>query len=200
MKPSATRFGSTGLDSGLMRMLRTMFQEPHPAEDVRLYNSPADTTLRNPGLLAPPGQPLNRWCTNGPRRRRALAEMLAGQRQSAIRRQAVWNIAIRPPAARRSRLFPAGSKCSTAETGDRRASPHLEPTLLRGGRQRRLRGGGREAGLGSRRLFRRAQLVAGTIIRIPPPRPRCCFPPPTGRCMKRSACIVSRAGRFAARK
>ena len=29
-----------GLDSGLMRMLRTMFQEPHPAEDVRLYNSP----------------------------------------------------------------------------------------------------------------------------------------------------------------
>ena len=39
-----------GLDSGLMRMLRTMFQEPHPAEDVRLYNSPVDTTARNPGL------------------------------------------------------------------------------------------------------------------------------------------------------
>lgn len=65
-----------GLDSGLMRSLRTLFQEPHPAEDVRLYNSPVDTSARNPGLLAPPGQkPLSlvyRWAET----RRALAEML----------------------------------------------------------------------------------------------------------------------------
>ena len=66
-----------GLDSGLMRMLRTMFQEPHPAEDVRLYNSPADTTLRNPGLLAPPGQPLKSLVYKWSETRRALAQMLA---------------------------------------------------------------------------------------------------------------------------
>jgi 1-hydroxy-2-naphthoate dioxygenase len=66
-----------GLDSGLMRMLRTMFQEPHPAEDARLYNSPADTTLRNPGLLAPPGQPLKSLVYKWTETRRALAEMLA---------------------------------------------------------------------------------------------------------------------------
>jgi gentisate 1,2-dioxygenase len=66
-----------GLDSGLMRWLRTMFQEPHPAEDVRLYNSPADTTLRNPGLLAPPGQPLKSLVYKWQESRRALTEMLA---------------------------------------------------------------------------------------------------------------------------
>ena len=66
-----------GLDSGLMRMLRTMFQEPHPAENVRLYNSPADTTLRNPGLLAPPGQPLKSLVYKWTETKRALAEMLA---------------------------------------------------------------------------------------------------------------------------
>ena len=66
-----------GLDSGLMRMLRTMFQEPHPAEDVRLYNSPVDTTLRNPGLLAPPGNPLRSLVYKWTESRRALAEMLA---------------------------------------------------------------------------------------------------------------------------
>ena len=64
------------LDSGLMRMLRTTFQEPHPAEDVRLYNSPADTTLRNPGLLAPPGQALKALVYKWPQTRRALCEML----------------------------------------------------------------------------------------------------------------------------
>ena len=64
------------LDSGLMRMLRTTFQEPHPAEDVRLYNSPVDTTLRNPGLLAPPGQPLKSLVYKWPVTRRALCEML----------------------------------------------------------------------------------------------------------------------------
>ncbi len=67
-----------GLDSGLMRTLRTMFQEPHPAEDVRLFNSPVDTTARNPGLLAPPGQPLKSLVYKWPETRRALTEMLAG--------------------------------------------------------------------------------------------------------------------------
>ncbi|HWH79297.1 MAG TPA: cupin domain-containing protein [Candidatus Binatus sp.] len=66
-----------GLDSGLMRMLRTMFQEPHPAEDVRLFNSPVDTTARNPGLLAPPGQALNSLVYKWVDTRRALTEMLA---------------------------------------------------------------------------------------------------------------------------
>ena len=65
-----------GLDSGLMRMLRTMFQEPHPAEDVRLYNSPVDTALRNPGLLAPPGQALKSLVYKWADTRCALAEML----------------------------------------------------------------------------------------------------------------------------
>lgn len=64
------------LDSGLMRMLRTMFQEPHPAEDVRLYNSPVDTAARNPGLLAPPGRPLKSLVYKWRETRRALAEML----------------------------------------------------------------------------------------------------------------------------
>jgi 1-hydroxy-2-naphthoate dioxygenase len=64
------------LDSGLMRMLRTMFQEPHPAEDVRLFNSPVDTAARNPGLLAPPGQPLKSLVYKWRATRRALSEML----------------------------------------------------------------------------------------------------------------------------
>jgi gentisate 1,2-dioxygenase len=65
------------LDSGLMRMLRTMFQEPHPAEDVRLYNSPVDTAARNPGLLAPPGQPLKSLVYKWSSTRRAVSEVLA---------------------------------------------------------------------------------------------------------------------------
>ena len=63
------------LDSGLMRMLRTMFQEPHPAEDVRLFNSPVETTVRNPGLLAPPASAKIARLQMG-ETRRALAEML----------------------------------------------------------------------------------------------------------------------------
>jgi hypothetical protein len=48
-----------------MRMLRTVFQEPHPAEDVRLFDSPVDTAVRNPGLLAPPGEaPTKLVCSN----------------------------------------------------------------------------------------------------------------------------------------
>ena len=65
------------LDSGLMRMLRTMFQEPHPAEDARLYNSPVDTAVRNPGLLAPTGQALKSLVYKWPETRRALAATLA---------------------------------------------------------------------------------------------------------------------------
>jgi len=65
------------LDSGLMRMLRTMFQEPHPAEDVRLYNSPVDTAVRNPGLLAPPGQALKSLVYKWRETRKALAETLS---------------------------------------------------------------------------------------------------------------------------
>jgi len=64
------------LDSGLMRMLRTMFQEPHPGEDVRLYNSPVDTAVRNPGLLAPPGRPLQSLVYKWRETRRALGAML----------------------------------------------------------------------------------------------------------------------------
>ena len=65
------------LDSGLMRMLRTMFQEPHPAEDVRLYNSPVDTAVRNPGLLAPPGQALKSLVYKWRETRKALAATLS---------------------------------------------------------------------------------------------------------------------------
>jgi gentisate 1,2-dioxygenase len=65
------------LDSGLMRMLRTMFQEPHPAEDVRLYNSPVDTAVRNPGLLAPPGQALKSLVYKWRDTRKALAATLS---------------------------------------------------------------------------------------------------------------------------
>ena len=64
------------LDSGLMRMLRTMFQEPHPAEDVRLFNSPMDTAVRNPGLLAPPGKLPTKLVYKWSETRRALSQML----------------------------------------------------------------------------------------------------------------------------
>ena len=146
-----------GLDSGLMRMLRTMFQEPHPAEDVRLYNSPADTTLRNPGLLAPPGQPLKSLVYKWTETRRALAEMLADSASPFDGRC----LEYRNPVTGGADLpdFFLLDPNARRQPTDRRAPPHLEPTLLRGGRQRRLRSGGREAGLGSRRFFRRAQLV-----------------------------------------
>jgi len=65
------------LDSGLMRILRTMFQEPHPAEDVRLYNSPVDTAVRHPGLLAPPGQALKSLVYKWRETRKALAATLS---------------------------------------------------------------------------------------------------------------------------
>jgi gentisate 1,2-dioxygenase len=64
------------LDTGLMALLRTMFQEPHPAEDVKLFNSPIDNTVRNPGGLAPPGRGskklVYKWKETFP----ALCEML----------------------------------------------------------------------------------------------------------------------------
>ena len=65
------------LDVGLMAMLRTMFQEPHPAEQVKLFNSATDNTVRNPANLAPPGSSPKRliykWRDTLP----ALKEMLA---------------------------------------------------------------------------------------------------------------------------
>jgi gentisate 1,2-dioxygenase len=64
------------LDSGLMRILRTTFQEPHPGNDLRLYNSPVDTVARNPGLLAPPGKAAKSLVYKWQPTRRALAEML----------------------------------------------------------------------------------------------------------------------------
>ena len=74
------------LDSGLMRMLRTMFQEPHPAEDVRLYNSPVDTAVRNPGLLAPPGQALKSLVYKWPETRKGFGGDAWGKRKR-LRRQ-----------------------------------------------------------------------------------------------------------------
>ena len=68
------------LDVGVMAMLRTMFQEPHPAEEVKLFNSATDNTVRNPGNLAPPGrspkQMVYKWRETLP----ALNEMLAEDR------------------------------------------------------------------------------------------------------------------------
>ena len=55
------------LDVGVMAMLRTMFQEPHPAEEVKLFNSATDNTVRNPGNLAPPGRSPKQMVTSGER-------------------------------------------------------------------------------------------------------------------------------------
>jgi gentisate 1,2-dioxygenase len=96
------------LDSGLMRMLRTTFQEPHPAEDVRLYNSPVDTTLRNPGLLAPPGQALKSLVISG-RKPGARCARCCPRAQAPLTAN-VSSIETRSPAARPSRRFPAGYK------------------------------------------------------------------------------------------
>ena len=114
------------LDSGLMRMLRTMFQEPHPAEDVRLYNSPVDTAAL---LFRLVGHPVNllkslvyKWERNAPRGERGS---VGGERKPRPTAN-VWFIGIRSPAVRRSRRFPAGSKCSTAATNKPRRSPHVD--------------------------------------------------------------------------
>ena len=68
------------LDVGLMAMLRTMFQEPHPAEELRLFNSSTDTTVRNPGGLAPPGTSLKQLVYKWRETLPALSEMLAEDR------------------------------------------------------------------------------------------------------------------------
>lgn len=44
------------LDTGLMGMLRTAFFEPHPSEKFQMQTSPIDSSIRNPGALAPPGR------------------------------------------------------------------------------------------------------------------------------------------------
>ena len=65
------------LDVGLMAMLRTMFQEPHPAEQVKLFNSATDNTVRNPANLAPPGSSPKRLIYKWRETLPALKEMLA---------------------------------------------------------------------------------------------------------------------------
>jgi len=64
------------LDAGLMRLLRTMFQEPHPGEEVKLFNSPVDNSLRHPGFLAPPGRGLKKLVYKWKETFPALREML----------------------------------------------------------------------------------------------------------------------------
>ena len=161
------------LDSGLMRMLRTMFQEPHPAEDVRLYNSPVDTALRNPGLLAPPGQPLKslvyKW-RETPRARWRRCCRTAKAHSTAT----VWSIAIRSPAARRSRLFPAGSKCSTAaKRPPSTAIPRTNfTTRSKAAASARWRA---RSWLGKPATFSSCPTGPGTGTRIPPPRPAVLF-------------------------
>jgi gentisate 1,2-dioxygenase len=44
------------LDVGFVSLLRTMFQEPHPAEEVKFFKSPVDGAILNPGTVAPPGR------------------------------------------------------------------------------------------------------------------------------------------------
>ncbi len=68
------------LDVGLMGMLRTMFQEPHPAEDVRLFNSPVDNVVRNPTTLAPPGKSVKKLVYKWGETLPALREMLPGDK------------------------------------------------------------------------------------------------------------------------
>ena len=64
------------LDVGLMHLLRTMFQEPHPSEEVRLYNSPVDNTVRNPAALAPVGGKAKKLVYKWRETLPALTEML----------------------------------------------------------------------------------------------------------------------------
>ena len=144
------------LDSGLMRMLRTMFQEPHPAEDVRLYNSPVDTAVRNPGLLAPPGRPLKSLVYKWDKTRRAVAEMLP-ENESAYDGKC---LEYRNPVTGGS-TFPTFSCWVQMLDGGKEtqgAPPHLESALLRRRRQRRQRSRRRKTRVGSRRLFCCAQL------------------------------------------
>lgn len=64
------------LDVGLMRLLHTMFQEPHPSEEVRLFNSPVDNTVRNPAGLAPVGRKAKKLVYKWRETLPALTEML----------------------------------------------------------------------------------------------------------------------------
>ena len=116
------------LDSGLMRMLRTMFQEPHPAEDVRLYNSPVDTAVRNPGLLAPPGQPLQSLVYKWRETRRALAAVLPESESSYDGKC----LEYRNPITGGS-TFPTFSLLDSnarRREGNHGASPYVESALL----------------------------------------------------------------------
>ena len=64
------------LDIGVVAMLRAMFQEPHPAEELRLYNSTTDNPVRNPGSLVPPGGTPKRLVYKWRETLAALQEML----------------------------------------------------------------------------------------------------------------------------
>lgn len=64
------------LDVGVMSMLRTMFQEPHPAEELKLYNSTTDNAIRNPGSMAPPARTPKRLVYKWRETLTALEEML----------------------------------------------------------------------------------------------------------------------------
>lgn len=68
------------LDTGLMSLLRTMFQEPHPAEEVRLFNSPVDNAVRHPGALAPPGRSAKKLVYKWKETQKVLNEMLPEER------------------------------------------------------------------------------------------------------------------------
>ena len=123
-----------GLDSGLMRSLRTMFQEPHPAEDLRLYNSAVETTAAIPACSLLPAKVYYPWFINGTRaavhwrkccrKRKRVRWQMFGIPQSRYRRSDVSNLFLLDPTTR-------------CRQTDRRTPPHLEPTLLRRRGQRR---------------------------------------------------------------
>jgi hypothetical protein len=144
------------LDSGLMRMLRTMFQEPHPAEDVRLYNSPVDTAARNPGLLAPPGQPLKSLVYKWSATRRAVSEVLAENENPYDGKC----LEYRNPVTGGS-TFPTFSCWIQMLDGGKQTAEHRHTSsqlYYACRRQRRHRGEWRQAPMGRRRFLRRAQL------------------------------------------
>ena len=180
------------LDSGLMRMLRTMFQEPHPAEDVRLYNSPVDTAVRNPGLLAPPAKRSSRWFINGARRERLWRRHF--RRAKTPSTASVWNIAIRSPAVRRFRRSPVGSRCLMATNKRRSIGTRLTSSIMSSRAAASAKS--RERNLnGKRATSSSCRTGVGTGIGIH----RRTFPPcssrrPIDHSRKRSACIEKRRG------
>ncbi len=64
------------LDTGLNAFLQTMFQEPYPGEEVKLFNSPVDNAVRNPSVLAPPGKSIKKLVYKWGETLPALHEMI----------------------------------------------------------------------------------------------------------------------------